>query len=65
MADPADWPYSNYLEWIGQRDGKLYDPEFVQMNFSSAKDYRVFVLDDLRGRDLPDEIKGYLDDLFS
>lgn len=65
VADPADWPYSNYLEWIGQRDGKLYDPEFVQMNFSSAKDYRVFVLDDLRGRDLPDEIKEYLDDLFS
>lgn len=62
VADPADWPYSNYLEWIGERDGSLYDPEFVWENFSSAEDYRGFVVEDLQGRDLPDDIKAYLDD---
>jgi len=61
VADPADWPYSNYLEWTGQRDGKLYDPEFVLMNFSSGEKYRAFVVKNLLGRDLPEEIKGYLD----
>ena len=24
-----DWQYSNYLEWIGERDGKLFDQKFV------------------------------------
>jgi REP element-mobilizing transposase RayT len=61
VADPADWPYSNYLEWIGQRNGRLYDPVFVERNFSSSEEYRAFVFADLRGRDLPEEIKKYLD----
>ena len=62
VADPADWAYSNYLEWLGQRDGTLYTPEFVREYFASPSDYRDFVFDDLRGRDLPDDIKRYLDD---
>jgi putative transposase len=61
VADPADWPYSNYLEWIGQRDGTLYDADFVRQHFSSPTDYRAFVFADLRGRDLPEEIKRYLE----
>ena len=63
VADPADWPYSNYLEWIGQRDGRLFDPEFVRMNFSSPKDYRSFVIEYLSRRELPEEIKAYLDNI--
>ena len=27
--------YSNYLEWIGERDGKLVDKAFVQDNFDT------------------------------
>ena len=60
VAAPEDWPYSNYLEWIGQRKGSIYDSTFVQENFSSSAAYRNFVLDDLEGRTLPDEIKTYL-----
>ncbi len=44
------------------RDGTLYTPEFVQEYFASPKNYRDFVFDDLRGRNLPDDIKRYLDD---
>lgn len=62
VADPADWAYSNYLEWLGQRDGALYTPEFVREYFASPSDYRDFVFDDLRGRDLPEDIKRYLDE---
>ena len=61
VANPADWPYSNYLEWIGQREGTLFDPEFVRQHFSNPADYRAFVMDDIYERDLPDEIKQYLD----
>ncbi len=60
VADPADWPYSNYLEFVGQRPGSLYDPEFVRINFGSPASYRDFVFADLRARDLPEDIKKYL-----
>lgn len=63
VADPADWEYSNYLEWLGERDGTLFDPEFVRAYFASPGDYRQFVLDDLLGRDLPDDIRLYLESL--
>jgi len=62
VSDPADWPYSNYLEWIGERDGTLWDVDFVRENFPTPGLYRDFVLDDLRGRNLPPEIKLYLED---
>ena len=62
VSDPADWPYSNYLEWIGERDGTLWDVDFVRENFPTPGQYRDFVLDDLRGRNLPPEIKLYLED---
>ena len=61
VSNPANWPYSNYLEWIGEREGILYDPGFVHQNFISSAAYRVFVLDDLHGRDLPDEIRQFLE----
>ena len=43
VHDPADWPYSNYLEWVGLRPGSLYDPEFVNINFGTPSNYRDFV----------------------
>lgn len=49
-----DWPYSNYLEWIGQREGSLKDGEFIHNNFSSPESYRLFVIDgqdELRARE--------------
>ena len=63
VADPADWQYSNYLEWIGERDGTLFNPEFVRTYFSVPEDYRQFVRDDLLGRDLPEDIRLYLESL--
>ncbi len=62
-TDPADWPYSNYLEWIGQRDGRLVDREFVRAQFGDGAAYRTFVLDYLRTRDLPEDVQRYLNSL--
>jgi REP element-mobilizing transposase RayT len=61
VSDPGDWPYSNYQEWIGVRDGTLFDASFVREHFATPTEYRDFLLDDLSRRDLPPEIKRYLD----
>ena len=42
---PEDWPYSNYLEWVGQRNGILKDEMFIHDHFASAEEYREFVYD--------------------
>jgi len=63
VGDLEDWPYSNYLEWIGAREGKLFDREFVDTYVETPGDYSSFVLDYLMSRDLPEEIKVYLENL--
>jgi REP element-mobilizing transposase RayT len=62
VTDPADWPYSNYLEWTSQRPGTLVDRDFVQEHFPSPADYRTFVLDYLAERVLPETLETYLRD---
>jgi len=63
VADPADWPYSNYLEWIGERKGTLVDSEFINNQFGNAREYKKFLFQYLQSRQLPDDIKKFLDDL--
>ena len=63
VADITQWQYSNYLEWIGERDGKLVDKAFVQDNFDTPDEYRKFVLEYLRTRQLPDDVQHYLNSL--
>jgi len=40
-----DWPYSNYPEWIGRRDGALVDREFVRGNFPTPEAYIRFAVE--------------------
>ena len=63
VADPADWPYSNYLEWIGERDGTLVDREFIEKQFDDIEEYKKFLFQYLKSRQLPDDVKKFLDDL--
>ena len=35
------WPFSNYLDWVGKRPGKLVDHRFVQEYFGSATYYEA------------------------
>ncbi len=56
-----DWPYSNYQEWVGARDGMLVDPNFVREHFPATRTYRQFVLDYLAGlARLPEGLESYL-----
>ncbi|HFE65995.1 MAG TPA: transposase [Chloroflexi bacterium] len=50
------WPYSNYLEWVGLRQGTLVDYQFIRDIFGDGFDYEAFVQDYLATRQLPDEL---------
>jgi len=62
VALPEDWIYSNYLEWLGERNGKLVDQEFIQEHFGSRVEYQELVMHFLKTRYLPDDVKVYLFD---
>lgn len=40
VSSPEAWRYSNYLEWIGKREGSLVDRSFVQEHFGGAAKYQ-------------------------
>ena len=63
VPDVADWPYCNYLEWVGERDGTLVDRDFVREHFPSPGSYQEFVSAYLAERKLPKELQAYLDAL--
>ncbi|MBK9925883.1 MAG: transposase [Anaerolineales bacterium] len=61
VALPEDWIYSNYLEWLGQRDGTLVDQEFIQEHFGSPAEYQELVMEYIKTRSLPDDVRKYLE----
>jgi REP element-mobilizing transposase RayT len=60
VVAPEDWIYSNYLEWLGLRDGTLVDLEFIQEHFGSPAEYQELVTHFLKTRYLPDDMREYL-----
>ena len=63
VADPGDWPYSNYLEWVGEREGSLVDQDLIQAYVDSPEAYRTLVLGDLPHPRLPRAVEIFLADL--
>jgi putative transposase len=57
---PEDWIYSNYLEWLGQRDGTLIDREFIQEHFGSPAEYQELIMQYVKTRYLPEDVKKYI-----
>lgn len=60
VTDLAKWPYSNYHEWVGKRDGTLIDKAFVAAHFPDRSHYATFVQDYLEYRRLPDGLVDHL-----
>jgi putative transposase len=56
-----DWPYSNYLDWIGLRNGILKDDAFIEQHFPGTHEaYRQFV-DDLKEETrVSEQMEGYI-----
>ena len=63
VEDSADWPYSNYLEWIGERARTRVDRDFINDQFDNPQVYKKFRFQYLTIRDLPDDVKRFLEDL--
>lgn len=42
-AQAHDWPYSNYQDWIGQRDGTLKDDAFIAAHWPQHGQYQAFI----------------------
>jgi len=60
VDDIEKWRYSNYLEWIGKRNDKLVDREFVGWYFKDGKEYVDFVLNYKSTKKMDEELKRYL-----
>ena len=63
VTELEEWPYSNYLEWLGLRTGELLDRDFVRDCFGTAEQYRQFVLDYVTNRRLPEGLVRMLKEL--
>jgi putative transposase len=46
-----EWKYSNYLEWIGKRDGSLTDYQLRNQYFKNGVSYRNFVEEYIEEKD--------------
>lgn len=45
---PEEWRFSDYSDWIGERDDTLTDISFMLGNFGSSRNYREFVMEYLK-----------------
>lgn len=45
VKELREWPYSNYLEWISERNGMLVDREFIKAYFATPSAYENFIND--------------------
>lgn len=63
VDDAAEWPYSNYGDWLFPRQSVLTDREFITQHFSDPGEYQEFAQDYLEdSAGLPLEIEKYLFD---
>ena len=60
VQSPDQWPYSDYLEWIGESPGTLRDNAFIQDQSATPSTYRSFVSDYLAESLSPAHIQKYL-----
>lgn len=63
VADPAEWRWSNYLDWIGERNGTLVDREFITSQFGNAAEYKKFLFEYIKSHQLPSDVKRFLEEL--
>lgn len=45
VEDIREWKFSNYLDWIKTRKGRLVNRKFIEERFSTPIEYEKFVLD--------------------
>ncbi len=63
VAEPGDWHYSNYLEWIEERPGRLVDRDFIKEQFSGSEEYKKFLDEYLKTFYLPDDVQKHINEI--
>ena len=64
VTSPGLWPYSNYLDWVGKREGSLLDRNFIHTHFPMAGQYEAYVQSSLTGQvQLPTGLQAHLNEL--
>jgi putative transposase len=58
VQKPENWAFSNYREFIGMRKSPLFDAEFLDTQFGTPDEYRVFVEGEIP-MDTENQIKNY------
>ena len=62
-ALPEDWEFSNYRDWMCLRRGTLLNREFINEHFGTAEEYKTLIMEYIKTRSLPDEVRKYLQGL--
>ena len=60
VAQPEDWEFSNYLEWMQLREGTLANREFIIENFGTPDEYKALMMEHIQTGFLPDDMSRYL-----
>jgi putative transposase len=60
---PEDWEFSNYREWMNLREGTLLNREFIEEHFGTSEEYKTLIMEYIKTRSLPDEVRKYLQGL--
>jgi REP element-mobilizing transposase RayT len=63
VKDILEWEFSNYHEWIGKRNGSLFDKEFIKKYFHKEKSYEEFVADFYSYKQAKNDLKKYLQEM--
>jgi putative transposase len=50
VAQVEAWPFSNYLDWIGERPGSLLDRAWIEAHFGGPTRYRATLHDFVRSQ---------------
>ena len=59
-ASPEMWDFSNYLEWMGLREGTLVNREFITEHFGTPDEYKAFLAEYIKNRSLDDDFRKYI-----
>ncbi len=59
VKSPGAWSFSNYLEWVEERNGSLVNHTFIKSYFKNPDEYRQFV-QDYQNEKIQTELKVYL-----
>jgi len=60
VRTPEEWPFSNYNDWLGKRNGMLIERDFIASYFKNPQEYERFVLEFRIDKESEEKLQAYL-----